>query len=111
MSILDDDLDAILSDPTFRVAVSHGGYETFGYESDSDSVPSGEPYEDVDAAGRTHSLLIRTGTLPGIAQGEDVEVMGKVNGYAVTTKWKIRRIHHEDDGRLQRLYLGKRVET
>lgn len=110
MSILNDDLDAMLADETFRVTVSHGGFTTFGYELDSDSIPDGDdPYGDNDTLGRTHVILIRTHSLPSIAQGEQVTLESEINGVDAAATWHVRRVMHEDDGRLQRLVLGKKV--
>ena len=108
MSILDDDLDSMLCDPVFAVVVRHDTSETYGHETDSDTVPDEDPYADTDALGRTHYVEVRTGTLPGIAQGDTVSIEKAIGGFAVSQDWELRRIHHVGDGRLQRLYLGKK---
>ena len=100
MGMLEDDLDAMLSDPLFRVQVVCGGVETWGHEDDAEGATL-DPDTGQAVLGRTHTVRIRTGTLPDLALEGSVIVDGRT--------YRVRDIRKEADRRETLIFLGKRV--
>jgi hypothetical protein len=96
VSFLTDDLDALAADTGFTVPVVCGASSTRGWFDWTDT--SSPDSSGFDVFIRQRSVLIRTGTLTGLANGVTVTVDG--------TSYVVHDLNHEGDGKTLRVVLA-----